>query len=174
MTREQAWNTAPEAMADEPVTFGEFFEAERDRLFRFLCVITGSRHEAEDLAQEAFVKVWERWDRVGEMEDPAGYLHRTAMNTFRNRYRRTLTAMRRAIGAAPPPDLYEAVEDRQVVTRALASLTPRQRAALVLTEALGYGADDAGRMLGIKGSTVRALNFQARSALRSGRETEDE
>lgn len=157
-------------MADELGGFEDFFQAERDRLFRALCVITGSRHEAEDLAQEAFLKVWERWDRVGSMEDPAGYLHRTAMNTFRNRYWRTLTTLRRSVGFSPPRDVYEVVEDRQVVSRALATLSPRQRAALILTEAFGYTAEDAGRMLGIKGSTVRALNFQARSALKQSRE----
>lgn len=165
-----AWNSSAATMADELGGFEDFFQAERDRLFRALCVITGSRHEAEDLAQEAFLKVWERWDRVGSMEDPAGYLHRTAMNTFRNRYRRTLTALRRSVGFSPPQDVYEVVEDRQVVSRALATLSPRQRAALVLTEAFGYTAEDAGRMLGIKGSTVRALNFQARSALKQSRE----
>ncbi|HEX6261756.1 MAG TPA: sigma factor-like helix-turn-helix DNA-binding protein, partial [Actinomycetota bacterium] len=63
---------------------------------------------------------------------------------------------------------------RQVVTEALASLSPRQRAALVLTEGLGYSAEDAGRMLGVKGSTVRALNFQARAALRRSQEDGDE
>ena len=55
----------------------------------------------------------------------------------------------------------------------LARLSPRQRAALVLTEGLGYEAEEAGRLLGIKGSTVRALNFQARSALRASREDAD-
>lgn len=165
-----AWNSSAATMADELGGFEDFFQAERDRLFRALCVITGSRHEAEDLAQEAFLKVWERWDRVGSMEDPAGYLHRTAMNTFRNRYRRTLTTLRRSVGFSPPQDVYEVVEDRQVVSRALATLSPRQRAALILTEAFGYTAEDAGRMLGIKGSTVRALNFQARSALKQSRE----
>lgn len=41
-------------------------------------MITGSKTEAEDLAQEAFIRVLERWDTVATMEDPAGYLHRTA------------------------------------------------------------------------------------------------
>lgn len=65
------------ALVVERDTFEEFFSAERDRLFRALCLITGSRDESEDVAQEAFLRVLERWDRVGGMEDPAGYLHRT-------------------------------------------------------------------------------------------------
>ena len=54
-------------------TFEAFFEDEKDRLLRILSVITGSRAEAEDLAQEAFTMVFERWDRVAAMDEPAGY-----------------------------------------------------------------------------------------------------
>jgi RNA polymerase sigma-70 factor (ECF subfamily) len=160
-------------MVGEPPTFEDFFDAERDRLFRAFCVITGSRAEAEDIAQDAFIKVLERWDRVSTMGDPAGYLHRTAMNLFRNRYRRTLVALRSVFRPSPVADVYEAIERRDEIDRVLASLTPRQRAAIVLTEVLRYSADEAGRMLGVKGSTVRALTFQARSSIRKQRTDTD-
>jgi RNA polymerase sigma-70 factor, ECF subfamily len=153
--------------ASSPLTFEEFFEAQRDRLFRTLCLITGSRDEAEDLAQEAFVKVLERWDALQDLEDPSGYLHRTAMNAFRSRVRRAATAARRALGVVRPPDLYEHVDDRMVTMQAMGTLSPRQRAAVVLTDLLGYTAEEAGSLLGVRGSTVRALHFQARSALRA-------
>jgi RNA polymerase sigma-70 factor (ECF subfamily) len=145
--------------------FEEFFEAERVRLFKALFTITGSRQEAEDISQEAFLRLWEKWDRVSAMEEPAGYLHRTAMNVLRDRRRRVVLGMRRAIRLSPSPDGYEAVEARSVAATALGSLTPRQRAAVVLTEPR-VSTEEAGALLGIKGSTVRALLFQARSALR--------
>lgn len=147
--------------------FEEFFEAERVRLFKALFAITGSRQEAEDISQEAFLRLWERWDRVSAMEDPPGYLHRTAMNVFRDRRRRIVLGMKRAIRLSPAPDGYEAVEARSIAATVLGSLTPRQRAAVVLTEGLGYSAEEAGALLGIKGSTVRALVFQARSSLKA-------
>jgi RNA polymerase sigma-70 factor (ECF subfamily) len=100
------------------------------------------------------------------MDDPAGYLHRVAMNAFRKRYRRSKIALRRLIAATNPPDVFEAVDDRDLATRALSSLAPRQRAALVLTEALSYSSEEAGELLGIAASTVRALSSQARDALR--------
>ena len=50
-----------------PLSFEQFFEQEQDRLLRALSVITGSRREAEDLAQEAFVKVFERWETTGRL-----------------------------------------------------------------------------------------------------------
>lgn len=159
------WEARDQPMAGE-TTFEAFFEDEKERLLRALCLITGSRAEAEDLAQEAFTTVFERWEHVRAMEDPAGYLHRTAMNLFRNQYRRAKIALARAVGIGPELDVFKTVEDRDVVAHALASLTPRQRAALVLTEALGYSGEDAGALLGIKASTVWALTHQARSALR--------
>ena len=160
-------------VSEAPTSFEEFFEEERVRLFKALFAITGSRHESEDISQDAFLRIWERWDRVGTMDDPAGYLHRTAMNVFRDRRRRLVLGMKRAIHLAPPTDGYDAVEARSVASSVLGSLTPRQRAAIVLTEAFGYSAEEAGRILGIKGSTVRALHHQARAALKTPEETND-
>jgi RNA polymerase sigma factor (sigma-70 family) len=155
------------------LTFEEFFASEKDRLLRILCVITGSRTEAEDIAQEAFTKVFERWDRVRGIENPAGYLEITAMNVFRNQYRRASMALRKTVGAAPAQDVFQAVEGRDVAVRALAELTPRQRAALVLTEVLGYSGEETGKLLGIKASTVWALTHQARVGLQANQEVAD-
>ena len=57
--------------------------------------------------------------------------------------------------------------------RTLASLTTRQRAAIVVTELLGYDSEDAGRILGVRPGTVRMLASQARAALRERKERED-
>jgi RNA polymerase sigma factor (sigma-70 family) len=167
------WRERDEAIDTEPLAFESFFEEQKERLLRTLSVITGSSAEAEDLAQEAFTRVFERWETVAAMEDPAGYLHRTAMNLFRNQYRRTKVALARAVKIGPDQDVFKSVDDRDTATRALGSLTPRQRAALVLTEALGYSGEEAGQLLGIKASTVWALTHQARAALQGTVEATD-
>lgn len=164
---------ALDALVDESATFEDFFARERDRLFGLLVLVTGDRHEAEDLAQDAFVATWERWDRVGTVDNPAGYLHRTAMNAFRKRYRRA--QIRRRItgsvaGGTTAPEVDAALE----LDETLRSLTPRQRAALVLTELLGYNASEAASMLGVKASTIGALKHQARTALKRDSETADD
>jgi len=169
----RTWNASDEPMDNEPPTFEEFFEQQKDRLLRILSVITGSRAEAEDMAQEAFSRLLERWAAVGAMEDPAGYLHRTAMNLFRNQFRRARVALGRTVGLGPEQDVFKPVEDRDAAVRALGALTARQRAALVLTEALGYSGEEAGRLLGIKAGTVWALTHQARAALRGTVEVTD-
>ena len=64
--------------------------------------MTGNRGEAEDLAQEAFVKVYERWDRVRGTDNPAGYLYRTAINAHHSRLRRLAVAARKPFVAGTP------------------------------------------------------------------------
>lgn len=156
----------PDGALAETADFEGFVAANQTRLFSSLCMITGSRHEAEEIAQEAFVRVLERWDRVQGLDDPAGYLFVTAMNVFRHRLRRAGIALRRSIGLAPTHDAFDSIEDREVVLHALARLPLDQRAALVITALLGYSSDEAGRMLGVRPSTIRARATRGRTALR--------
>jgi RNA polymerase sigma-70 factor, ECF subfamily len=161
------------AMSDEvtPVreaapSFEAFYEDTHARLYTALCLVTGSRHEAEEVVQEAFVRVWERWDKVGRLDAPTGYLYRAAMNLVRSRYRRASLALRRTVGLAPRTDDLAAVEDRVVVAGALRSLTPSQRAAVVLISMFGLPSEEAGRILDMKPSAVRTLAARARASMR--------
>ena len=161
---------------DDPVAAGafeEFFELERDHLCDLLSLVTGDRSEAEEIAQDAFVLVWERWDRVRLMDSPAGYLYRTAINTFRKRYRRARLFGRLAVSLSPRTSSSPA-DAPVLLSEALRALTPRQRAALVLTELLGYSAEDAARALGVKVSTIGVLKHRGRTALRQEMEPPDD
>lgn len=149
-----------------PLSFEEFFQREKAGLYGALCLVTRNRHEAEELTQDAFVRVLERWDRVGAMEDPRGYLYRTAMNAFRSRYRRTMLGSKRTLGLTRPDDAMATVDARDAAVRALATLSPRQRAAVVLTDLLGFPSEEAARMLGIRASTVRMHVSRAHAALK--------
>ena len=161
--------------ADGPApSFESFFEAEHARLYRALYLVCGDTHEAEELMQEALLRVWERWDRVREMDEPTGYLYRIAMNLFRSRVRRAARSVRAPFAARHTEDPYAAVDLRDEMVRRLRALTPRQRAALVLTELLGFPSEEAGRMLGIAAATVRALGTQARASMRTSMEAEHE
>jgi RNA polymerase sigma-70 factor, ECF subfamily len=161
-----AGSEPPAAALAETASFEVFVTDSQTRLFGSLCLMTGSRHEAEEIAQEAYVRVLERWDHVQRLDDPTGYLFVTALNVFRKRLRRAGIAVRRSIGMAPSQDAFGAVEDRAVVLGALAQLPPDQRAALVVTALLGYSSEEAGRMLGARPSTIRARATRARTALR--------
>ena len=154
-------------------SFEAFYDAERRTLFRRLWLVTGNRAEAEELMQDAFLQVWERWERVGAMDDPVGYLYRTAMNLFRKRHRRAVLAIRRSVGLAPSRDDFADADDRDVVRRVLSTLPPRQRAALVLTAMLGFSPEEAGRALGVQAATIRSLSHQGRASFRKAMEVDD-
>ncbi|MCD6023038.1 MAG: putative polymerase ECF-subfamily sigma factor [Actinomycetia bacterium] len=156
--------TCPD-VEDHTASFGLFYRSERDGLFASLCLITRDPHEAEELMHDAFLKVWERWGRVRDMDRPAGYLYRTAINAFRTRYRRTMIA-KRVLERTSERDLLDDVEGRDRLDRALAALTVRQRAAVILTELLDYTSEEAGRLLGVRPGTVRGLAHHGRVALR--------
>lgn len=151
--------------AAEPRSFEAFFQEEHARLFGTLCLVTGEATEAEDVMQEAFLKLWERWERVGGLADPVAYLHRTAFNLFRSRRRRLLRSPRRS-ATRHSADPLAAVEVRHAVVGALRKLAPRQRAAVVLTELLGLSSAEAAQALRIRPGTVRVLASQGRAAMR--------
>ncbi|MEX0984918.1 MAG: sigma-70 family RNA polymerase sigma factor [Actinomycetota bacterium] len=174
---DQTFQAGAAGGTDEPaltgVAFEDLFHAERTRLFQALCLLTGDRYEAEDLAQEAFVRVYERWERVGGLEDPIGYLYRTAMNAYRSSYRRAKTALRRHAIQVERDDALVQVEQRARVLELLAHLTDKQRAALVLVDLVGFTSEEAARILRSSPGAVRTQASRARSALRTMTEDED-
>jgi RNA polymerase sigma factor (sigma-70 family) len=150
----------------EAPAFDDFFAERYGRLARACLLLTGSAAEGEDLAQEAMARVLERWDRVSAMEDPEGYLYRTALNLHRNAVRRLAMAARRQVFRESVDDPDDA--DRRVdLRRAIRSLPRGQREALVLVEWLGYTAEEAGRILGIDPASVRGRLYRARQSLRA-------
>jgi hypothetical protein len=52
--------------------FDEFFEEEHERLFKALYFVTGNRHDAEELMQDVFVALWERWGQIDEIHFSPG------------------------------------------------------------------------------------------------------
>jgi RNA polymerase sigma factor (sigma-70 family) len=156
--------------ASNAEAFETFVDAERVRLLGALVVMTGNRAEAEELLQDAFLKVWERWDRVAAMENPAGYLYRTALNLYRRCLRRASVATRKAFNLLPDVDELAGVDIRDEAVRLLGKLTPRERAAIVITAYLGYSTEEAGRLMGINANTFRVLTGRARATLRAAEE----
>ncbi len=148
-----------------PPSFELFFLEHHDRLYAALFFIVGDAGGAEDIAQEAFLKLWERWDRLDAIDDPTAYLFRTALNGFRMRARRAKVAARH-LTTATEPDPFHQIELRADLRELLAKLPARQRAALVLTEIYGYDSAQTAYILGVRASTVRVLTHRARATLR--------
>lgn len=145
------------------VDFESFFRAEHPRLFRALFLLTGSAAEADDLAQEAMARVYERWGRVRAMESPAGYLYRTAFNLNRKRLRRL--SRFRAPAARPVRDPADVAGDRARIRAILGSLPRAEREALVLVEWVGLDRSEAARLLGVRPGSLRVRLSRARARL---------
>jgi RNA polymerase sigma-70 factor (sigma-E family) len=163
------------AMAEAEATVSEhagsfegFFEEHYERLLRVLYLSTGDRHEAEDLAQDAFVRVFERWGRVQGMERPDGYLYRTALNLRRSRLRRLAVVTRKLFTQVSEEGADPAVgsSERDAIRRALAALPDGQRGAVLLVEWLGMTDAEAGEVLGVSPGAVRVRLSRARLVLR--------
>jgi RNA polymerase sigma-70 factor, ECF subfamily len=169
--RETAPSTPPAGLS---ASFEDFYELEEAGLFGALVLITGNRHDAEELKQEAFLKLWERWDVVQGMANPTGYLYRTALNAFRSRLRRAAVAARRIVAPDRDTDAFAAVEVRSDLLRALGSLTERQRAAIVLTELLDFSTHEAADTLGVRPATIRKFLSLARDPMRRAMGLQDD
>jgi RNA polymerase sigma factor (sigma-70 family) len=150
-----------------PPDFATFFDEEHKGLLKLLYFVTGSRGDAADLMQDAFLKLWERWDRVDRIADLRAYLFRVALNGSRMRVRTALRAARRLVPVSSSPDPFDEVNLREDVRHMLLELAPRQRTALVLLDMYGYGSEEAARIMRIRPSTVRALATQGRAVLRA-------
>ncbi len=154
--------------ASPKARFEGFFAAQHPRLVRAMFLLTLDVAEAQDLAQEAMVRVFERWERVRRMRSPEGYLYRTALNLHRSRLRRLrrwAEVGRQAHRAEPDP--LERAEQHLELDRLLAALPEGQRAALVLREWVGMSDGEVARCLGIGPSSVRSRISRARQALRA-------
>ena len=157
----------PVEIVEARARFDVFFEDEHERLFKALYFVTGSTQDAEDLMQEAFLRLWERWDDLDRIDDPTGYLFRIALNGVRMRRRRAAMALRKVLPVGEDRDAFADAEMSADVRRLLLGVPARQRAALVLVDLLGYPSEQAARILRVRPSTVRALATQGRRALRA-------
>ncbi len=147
--------------------FSEFAASRLGRLSRIAFLLTGDHHGAEDLVQSTLEKVAEHWKRVSRMGSPDAYARRILYNEHVSVWRRT--RLETSTDTPPEPaagDEAEAVVRRLMLRRALAKLTPRQRAVLVLRFYEDLSVTDAAHALGCSEGTVKSQTSLALTRLR--------
>lgn len=144
----------------------ELFDAHQRRLFHLALRLCSDREEARDLVQEAFLRA------ARQPESVAGeaWLVRTLVNLCRDRYRRLAVRSRAKEeltreGRQERSHPEEAQVAKATVQAALAHLSPRRRAAIVLHEIEGRPVRDVARLLGVTEVTVRWHLLAARREL---------
>jgi RNA polymerase sigma-70 factor (sigma-E family) len=140
------------------------------RLLRFAEMLCGDRHQAEDLVQHALMRCYPKWQRIeGE---PLSYVRRAVVNRFMSQVRRRMSRERPADPSGPEwtaetvRDFAPGVQDRAVVLAALAGLTARERAMVVLRYSQDLSEADTAAVLGVARGTVKSTCSRALAKLR--------
>jgi len=150
--------------------FDELYRASRDRLAIQLTAVSGDRGEAMDHVQEAFVRAWLKWDRVGRYDDPEAWVRRVALHLAVSRWRR----LRRVVLRPDVPRPVTGDDAMGSLLAALAELAPRERQAMTLKYLTGLSVEEIAVELGAPSGTVKSWLARGRSHLSAILEVGDE
>ncbi|MCU1692720.1 MAG: polymerase, sigma-24 subunit, subfamily [Frankiales bacterium] len=152
---------------EQDEAFSAFVAARSRHLLQAAHLLTGDRHRAEDLLQTALTRAYLRWDRIVD-EDPEGYVRRTMVNAHidwwrRKPWREQPTEVLPEVAVA---DRTRSSDDRSSLLAALAQLSPRQRAVMVLRYFEDLSEAEIARTLGCSTGTVKSAASRAAAKLR--------
>ncbi|MFC6021175.1 SigE family RNA polymerase sigma factor [Plantactinospora solaniradicis] len=147
--------------------FDDFVRTRSVTLLRVAYLLTGDRHEAEDLLQEVLEQVYVHWRRVRTV--PEAYARRALINRAASRWRRRARRPERALGDLDPsaPDGTENVLLRELVVAALRALPHRQRAAVVLRFLEDLSVADVAAALDCSEGAVKSHTARGLARLRA-------
>lgn len=169
------FSTDADAQAWTPPTWEEIVSTHSGRVYRLAYRLTGNQHDAEDLTQEVFVRVFRSLSTYtpGTFE---GWLHRITTNLFLDMVRRKQrirfdalgedAAERLASKEPTPQQLFNDAHFDADIQQALDTLAPEFRAAVVLCDIEGLSYEEIAATLGVKLGTVRSRIHRGRSQLR--------
>jgi RNA polymerase sigma-70 factor (ECF subfamily) len=152
---------------DEDVRFKAVYEAERRSLLRLAFALTGELGVAEDLTQEAFLRLHQRWDRVNRYDRPGAWVRRVLVNLVTSRGRRLAVEARALtrLGRERSPVVRLDGEDTEF-WGAVRNLPRRQAQAIALYYLDDRTTADIAAILGCAEATVRIHLHRGREALR--------
>jgi RNA polymerase sigma-70 factor (ECF subfamily) len=151
----------PETNAGE-IEFDLFFRHHSARLMGQAYLLAGDTAGAQDLVQESFLRAWQRWAELRDMDHPEAWLRRVMYNLAVSQWRRSrrivqIGDLERA-GAEEHPDALG-------LSAALRSLPRRQAQAIVLHDGAGLSAIEVAKELGVPEGTVRSWLSRGRQVL---------
>jgi RNA polymerase sigma-70 factor (sigma-E family) len=152
---------------DGAASFTRWARERQQPLLRTAVLLCGDHHRAEDLVQDALTKVAVRWSRLRD-QNPDAYARRVMVRTniswWRRQRREVVLDVREGASAAGPG---AAVDRRLLLDHALAQLTPRQRATVVLRFYDDLSERDTAEVLGVSTGTVKSQTHAALVRLRT-------
>lgn len=161
--------TAPVYATDRRTALSDLYRREYRSLVRLACLLVDQVEVAEELVQEAFVRLDRNWDKVHDEAARPAYLRSIVMNLARSSLRRRLVARRHQPKPAPdaPPAEDGAVlaEDHREVVAALRTLPARQRECVVLRFYQDCTEAEIAQTLGISPGSVKTHLHRAMRTL---------
>jgi len=152
----------------------EIIRAFEGRVLRLAHQMMGNRADAEDVAQEAFLQLFRRLDRLDTERDPTGWVVRVTVHTCwdhlgrrKRQAEEPLLDNVRASDSTGPAARARQAEQREILRRSLQILAPREKAVFILHEVDGEEVAAIARTLRIHRITVRRHLSQARQRLRA-------
>ncbi|MFC5958692.1 SigE family RNA polymerase sigma factor [Streptomyces pratens] len=150
------------------VEFHAFFERHYAELSRLAALLTGEADTADDLAADALLALWHRWDRVRAADHPVAYARGVVANLARTRIRSAVRERRRIAlfwsqreERVENPDVAGVVDVRE----ALRGLPFRKRACVVLRHAFDLSEKDTALALGVSVGTVKSQTSKGMAEL---------
>lgn len=156
-------------VADEQVAeeFAGYVASQFATLYRTACLLTGDQRAADDLVQAALLKALVNWRRIRDADAPDAYVRTIMVNEHRRQFRRRLRlVLVREPRVETIADPTERVDDLDRLRRALAELSGRQRAAVVLRFYEDLSEAEVARILQCSVGTVKSQTSRALAHLR--------
>lgn len=156
--------------------FDEIYQRHAAELFRYLRRLLGSRVPAQELLQEAFLKLHVRIVEGKEIDNVRAWLFHIATNLAHNRRRDEIRASQREEQYEFSPkvvDFHQQLEQQQLLQRALESLTPQMR-QVVLLSAEGFSHREIAEITGITAGYVGVLISRGRIAFKQSYQQQHE
>jgi RNA polymerase sigma-70 factor (ECF subfamily) len=150
-------------MADD--SFDEFYRTSRHRVGTFLYAVCGDLSEAQDAAQEAYARAWQRWSTIGAYDDPEAWVRMVGYRTVANRWRKARNRLIAHRRHGPPPDTAPPGDDVVALIDAMRHLSPEQRHAITLYHLLDVSIADIAREVGVSTNTIKARLARGRRVL---------
>jgi RNA polymerase sigma-70 factor (ECF subfamily) len=144
--------------------FDELYEAHLGDVVAMAYALTTDLAEAQDLAQEAFCRAWQRWSRIAGYDDPLAWVRRVAANLATSRWRR-LAVARRQLFRERRPEVPPLDPDHVALVAALRLLPEQQRVAIVLHHLLDLPVAAIAQERGVALGTVKSWLHRGRSSL---------
>jgi RNA polymerase sigma-70 factor (ECF subfamily) len=147
--------------------FDRFYARELPGVLALCYAVTRRRHQAEDIAQEAFFRAYRDWDRIGRLDYREAWIRRVALNLSYSHLRRWRAEAKALLRLGAPGSAPDVTPETETYWEHVRSLPQRQAQVVALSVLEDRSTADIAGLLGIEESTVRVHLARGRATLAS-------